>query len=266
VDFSPRSILLIIKKNHKLDHHVWEHPMLYSDPAFSLFFGDNRTVFDPENFRNGPPLLEGTPPFSNLQGFMNLKELIFLNQVHGVGGRIIMSVQEAMGIKPFSCDGDILITPVAQIGLGVASADCLPIACYDPVNHVAAIAHAGWRGTVKGIASKTLKILQNNFRSDPAHVKIFFGPAARACCYEVGADFIQRLEDKPFLEQVIRTVQGKYYFDGPLYNRCELEAAGVKPEHINTCYNMCTICDRSFCSYRRESKATHRQMTIIALK
>ncbi len=36
-------------------------------------------------------------------------------------------------------------------------ADCVPLFFYDPVRRVAGLAHAGWKGTAKHIAQRTVE-------------------------------------------------------------------------------------------------------------
>jgi copper oxidase (laccase) domain-containing protein len=52
----------------------------------------------------------------------------------------------------------------------------------------------------------------------------------------------------------------------PLYNQLKLEKVGVNKKAIHLKYNLCTICDNSFCSHRREPIEAKRQITIVALK
>ena len=51
---------------------------------------------------------------------------------------------------------DALVTSDNSLILGITAADCLPIIFYDPKNHVIGIAHAGWKGLVKGVIQNTL--------------------------------------------------------------------------------------------------------------
>lgn len=239
--------------------------MLHNDPAFFIYYGDSRKGFNPKTLEQTKSLLT-LPVFSHLKKLMKLNNLIFMHQVHGTDGVVISCPEKADEIEPFGEDGDFMVTSVSHLGLGVATADCLPIIYYDPVHNVTAIAHAGWRGSLDGIAAKVVTIMKKRFKSDPAKIKIFYGPSAKKCCYEIGQDFIERISQEPCFDQVIHRANGGYHFDVPQYNMYQLEKAGIKRAHINTNYNICTICDRSFCSYRREGKAAERQMTVVALK
>src|SRR6185503_2569254 len=41
--------------------------------------------------------------------------------------------------------------------LGIETADCLPVLLVDPARRVVAAAHAGWRGTVAGVAQRAVE-------------------------------------------------------------------------------------------------------------
>src|SRR5438477_544569 len=82
-----------------------------------------------------------------------------------------------------------IIINVKNLGIGILTADCLPIIFYDPYNNIISIAHAGWRGTMQNIAIKVIETMRNSFKSKPENIEVFFGPSAKDCCYEVGENF-----------------------------------------------------------------------------
>ena len=57
-------------------------------------------------------------------------------------------------------DTDGMITDAPGVCLLVLSADCVPVLLYDPVKRVIGAVHAGWRGTVAGIAGKAVAGMQ----------------------------------------------------------------------------------------------------------
>ena len=56
-------------------------------------------------------------------------------------------------------DTDGLILANKEQAVYLNFADCTPVIIYDPVNKIAAVSHAGWRGTAGNIASKTVQKL-----------------------------------------------------------------------------------------------------------
>src|SRR5258708_40102710 len=62
---------------------------------------------------------------------------------------------------------DAIITRQRGVALTMSSADCVPLMFYDPVEGVIGMAHAGWRGTARGIAAATIDAMREQFGSRP---------------------------------------------------------------------------------------------------
>ena len=97
---------------------------------------------------------------------------------------------------------DAIITSNPQVSLMMLFADCVPILMYDPENQVCALAHAGWKGTVKNIAGATIEALHKEFSSDPGTIIACIGPSICRKHYEVGRDVVDAAE-KAFKENGI---------------------------------------------------------------
>ena len=239
--------------------------LIHNNPLFSIYFGNAEDELDPDEYLqypSGTRLLD-LEPYKRLKKLLHLNHLIFLHQVHSDQG---VTIASESFIEPFKQDGDYLLTNQKHSGIGVMTADCLPIIVYDTMHHVVAIAHAGWRGSVQQIAPKVIQRMQEQFGTNIDQLRIFFGPSAKSCCYEVDESFPEHLEPFAFGQQVLYREERGLMFDLPLFNRLQLEDMGVAKEALKLDYNFCTMCDPSYCSYRREGKKGHRQMTIVALK
>jgi polyphenol oxidase len=234
------------------------------DSMYSIFFGDKYTC----------PVGHKTPAFKNfcdiLRQQLELNHIVFQHQVHGVDGWIITQPEQlTQPVILYERDGDFLITNQPNVGIGVLTADCLPIVFYVPGKNIIAVAHAGWRSSVARIASIVIETLQQKYNIAPADVHVLFGPSAKSCCYEVSADFVKNLSPFAFADQVITKHDGKLFFDNPLFNKLLLIQAGVPVANINENNNLCTICNRQFHSYRRtvdKENYYEAQATIIWLK
>lgn len=169
------------------------------------------------------------------------------------------------GIRFLSQEGDFIITNCANIGIGVLTADCLPIIMVDKKHHAIGIAHAGWRGSVQKIGPLMLHALQNNFNANPSDIIVYCGPSALPCCYEVDQNFKDNLE-KDLVEKTIINRNGILFFDLPLYNKLLLIDAGIPQENFISTYNKCTLCTPNYCSYRTEKDDDLRQITLVSLK
>ncbi len=242
--------------------------LVHNSPLFNIYFGDARTQLIPQELygmKMNKTLLI-TEPFTVMQKLMHLDQLVFVHQVHGIDGIAINSMQQAQEVAPFSIDSDYIITNVPNVGLAIATADCLSIVLFDRVHHAVGIAHAGWRGTVKGVAVEALKCMQDVFGTKPEDVAVFFGPSAKACCYEVGQEVLEALESATCHDKVLHHEENGIMFDVPLFNRIALEEHGVKKDAFQLSYNICTMCNEGFCSSRKSGRAPQRQMVVVALK
>ena len=241
--------------------------MLYHDNAIDIYFGDSSDeLFMNDDaylaFQHAPALLK-LAPFIHLAATNSIQELQFPRQVHGTQG-FILDAQTMTTVKPFSIESDYIITNVPHIGVGILTADCLPILLHDTRNNVIAAIHAGWRGSVAGIAIKALEQMKQTFKTDPADIRVFFGPSACQCCYTVGPEVIQAV--KPYAQEVLHIQDNNVYFNLPHYNRILLEQAGVLATAFCATYSQCTICNNHFWSYRRQQQKAGRQMTVISLQ
>ena len=94
-------------------------------------------------------VMENHRRFAQACGYDHTK-LVFSDQVHKTNLRIVTKDDCGKGIlreRDFA-EIDGLITQEAGIPLMTFYADCVPLFLYDPVQHVIATAHSGWRGTV----------------------------------------------------------------------------------------------------------------------
>jgi YfiH family protein len=239
---------------------------LYKRPSFSFYCGDKQTSFDPVHTDRD---LLNEPNMSFIKRAMQLNHTILLKQVHGATGFIIRAIDDVYHMKSQAHEGDYLITSLTKVGLAVASADCLPIIFYDQLHNTIALAHAGWKGTIVAIASKTVQAMHSYSGTQPDQVEVFFGPSAKVCCYQVQQDVISHIQHIPYSPETIQTRAGVLYCDLPLFNQLQLEQLGVPRSSINFVYNVCTMCTPAFCSSRRdkhEGAGTQRNITIVALK
>ena len=181
--------------------------------------------------------------------------------------------------------GDALITRKRGVALTMSTADCVPLLFFDPVNEAIGVAHAGWRGTARGIAAATVAEMGKQFGSRPADIRAGIGPSIGPCCYEVSDDvqqlFLgrQHFTDLPTEEHLrelvaesvaFETVQlpGKESLRLDLWatNQKQLLLAGLTPDHIEM-PNVCTSCARErFFSHRADQGLTGRFPAILALR
>ncbi|HET8845560.1 MAG TPA: peptidoglycan editing factor PgeF [Ktedonobacteraceae bacterium] len=180
---------------------------------------------------------------------------------------------------------DALITRKRGIALAMSTADCVPILFYDPVVEAIGVAHAGWRGTARGIAATTVSALHQQFGCDPANIIAGIGPSIGPCCYEVSEE-VQQLflgqiafDEMPTDEAYRELVAESAVFEARRLadrvslrldlwetNRKQLLLAGLLPEHVEL-PDTCTSCEtQRFFSHRAEQGKTGRFPAILALR
>lgn len=135
-------------------------------------------------------------------------------------------------------------------------ADCTPLIFYNPKTKIAAISHAGWRGTVQKIGVKTIEKMGGN----PEDITVLIGPAIGMCCYEVSVE----VRDK--LLSTVKNTKDLFEdrnVDLKRINARQLEEAGVR--NIDIC-SYCTSCDNDLLySYRKENGTTERHYAVIRI-
>ena len=84
-------------------------------------------------------------------------------------------------------NADGIVTSKENLPLAVSTADCVPVILEG--DEVAAVVHAGWRGTAAGVLEAMVETLSGR-GTPPARAAI--GPAIGPCCYEVGPEVADR--------------------------------------------------------------------------
>jgi YfiH family protein len=158
---------------------------------------------------------------------------------------------------------DALVTDVPGAALAVMTADCVPVLLADPRTGACAAAHAGWRGVVAGVATAALGALARGFGSRAEEVRVALGPCIGACCFEVGPEVVAAFTPA-LAAAVIERPGRKAHIDLRRALGVQLEAAGVRADHVDAADD-CTRCDAGrFYSYRREGTRTGQHLAVIA--
>lgn len=193
-------------------------------------------------------------------GRFGLRGIFTLTQVHG---RDVFVIKDPFG-EVRGQKGDAIVTCLRGLGIGVFTADCLPILFVDRSASVVAVAHAGWRGTLSQITRATLLEMERNFGIHPGRVVSVIGPSIGRCCYEVGEDvsslFMDRFKDWECY--LFKKNDSKYVLDLREANRIALMECGVRDIEV---LDICTRCEGDFHSFRRDGKGVGAQLSFIGL-
>ena len=177
------------------------------------------------------------------------KRLVFSDQIHEtniVNATGEHAAGESLSKKLKGTDG--LITKEEGLILATSYADCVPLFFADPVHHVIASSHSGWRGTVGEIGRKTVEKMQECFGSRPEDLLCLIGPSICQDCYEVSEDVAEQFQKAYPAEQISEILvpgaqEGKYQLD--LWAACyyTLQKAGVLSTSIQVA-KVCTCCHK----------------------
>lgn len=190
--------------------------------------------------------------------FMNLffgTAVIIMQQEHGEEIHTIENDR-----RPAAGDG-LLLTEKGAIGV-IKTADCLPVILLDPEQPMAAIVHAGWRGTVRRITEKALqRMVALGAKRD--RIGAIIGPGIGPCCYEVGAEVVAEFRRVGFTEDVFAKRGDSTHLDLKKANRQLIEGEGIREIHD---VELCTACRQDlFFSARRDGHAG-RQVNFVQIK
>jgi polyphenol oxidase len=131
--------------------------------------------------------------------------------------------------------------PVAAI----LTADCAPVVLWGEQG--AAVLHGGWRGLAAGVIDAGAAAV--------AARCAWIGPCIKACCYEVGPEVVDAFRARGLPAADANRV------DPAVAAVAALGRAGVENVSVSS---VCTACDPSYFSYRRDG-LTGRQGAFVAL-
>lgn len=197
-------------------------------------------------------------------------------RVHSaLAGVAVVTMGQVHGARVVRVDGsinrvdavDALFTDHPGISVGVMTADCVPILMIAPEARVAIAVHAGWRGTLAGIAAVAVAAVSRDLNVSPRSLQVALGPAIDQCCYEVDASIGHQLEAAFGKLGAAWQARGdKGHLDLRATNRQILIAAGV-PETAIDIIGPCTACQMmQYFSHRGSDGQAGRQLSVVGWK
>lgn len=161
---------------------------------------------------------------------------------------------------------DIILTDNPEVTLFMRYADCVPIVLVDPVRRAAALAHAGWQGTVKKAAKAAVTYLVEQFGSKPEDLLAVIGPSIGPERYQVGPEVVEEVETAfgADAKNLLPEFNQSTHFDLWGANQLSLQQAGVRKIHVT---GICSYdhADEWF-SHRASGGKTGRFGVLLALK
>jgi YfiH family protein len=182
---------------------------------------------------------------------------VMLDEVHGVD---VVDASSADAEFPMAGRGDVVVTRDADLDLAVWTADCAPIFLLADDGTTVGI-HAGWRGLAGGVVDVGVAAACRDGGRVAAAV---LGPAIGPCCYEFGADDLERVargvHARP-AEVSGTTTGGHLALDVPAAVRAALGDHGLGLDVVGPC----TGCDDRWFSHRvRADPERHATVATIS--
>jgi polyphenol oxidase len=192
----------------------------------------------PENVRQNRALVAGAMGVAPAR-------LLGLKQVHGCQV-VTVTAPWAAGDGPAA---DAMVSTVADLALGVITADCAPVLFADAAGRIVGAAHAGWRGALAGVLEATVQAMQ---ALGATGIKAAIGPCIGQASYEVAADLYGAIlaRDAADVRFFVSGRPERWQFDLGGYCAARLAAAGVQAEIVpqDTC-----AAEQEFFSHRRRT-------------
>nr|XP_020491090.1 laccase domain-containing protein 1 [Labrus bergylta] len=154
---------------------------------------------------------------------------------------------------------DAMVTNQTGVVIAAPGADCMPILFADPVAKVVGVAHAGWKGTLMGVAMATVEAMVREFGCRVSDILVAVGPSVGACCFTLVRD--QALDFHSIHPDCVPDLESEMpHVNIRLANRLLLQCGGVLPENIHDdtvtarpSVTPCTSCHPElFFSHRRD--------------
>ncbi|MDC0937589.1 peptidoglycan editing factor PgeF [Pelagibacteraceae bacterium] len=180
---------------------------------------------------------------------MSLKKnsLVLMNQTHS--NKVVEIKKKIIGSKKINCDA--IITRIKGLGLGVVTADCVPIIVYDAKNKIIGCIHAGWKGAYSGIIKNTIIKIKKISSGNEIYASV--GPCIGENSYEVDSKFYRKFlsSSKENKKYFLRKNNKKKLFNLRKYVSDKLTDLKVKVDNVN---HDTFKENHNFFSYRRSYK------------
>ncbi|MEK9958914.1 MAG: peptidoglycan editing factor PgeF [Pelagibacteraceae bacterium] len=159
---------------------------------------------------------------------LKIKNIYLLKQIHS--NKIIILKKKYKTLRVAEADG--LFTNLNNIGIGILTADCVPILFSSSCGKFICAIHAGWKGIYKGIIKNAIKLFKKN-KVNPNNIVCASGPSISAKSYEVQIDFKKRIIKKKQADKIFfKTKKNKLFFDLKGYALSKILKEKIKKNNV----------------------------------
>ena len=172
-------------------------------------------------------------------------------QVHETRVLTVLSADEVPAVRAEAEEGaDGLVVATTGVAAQLSFADCLPLILVSPSGNFA-VAHAGWRGALAGVAGEAARALAAADRNcgqpgDPLGFNAYIGPYIHHECFETGQEVVDAFVEK--YGEGVRAQSGNVSIAQAV--TIDLQRAGLDASRVADC-DICTVCNADrYYSYR----------------
>ncbi len=227
--------------------------IFFKDEGVLAMTSDASVDFTPVDFDS--PLRVDQRAYLKKCSGLDIPQVFWRKQIHGDD---VLMAEGTPGSSQGRPDADAYITNEKYLPIAIRTADCVPVFIFDPQKKAIGLAHAGWKGTYKSIAVKTVQRMQDKYASRCYDCKIVLGPSIRECCYQVGEEF------RDYFPLHVKERAGHLYLDAIGANRDQLLQLGIRQENIFDS-GICTCCHKNYFSFRRDGLKAGRMISLMML-
>ncbi len=191
-------------------------------------------------------------------------DLTLASQIHGTV--IVRAKEQERGKGAFSNEdrlgpADGLITDVPGLAAGVLVADCCCLLMADVEGQAVGAFHAGWKGTLAGMARLAVQSFQTEFDVSPSRLRVWISPAISGHNYAVSEEIWNLFHQTWGAGDYLRIEP--YRVDLKELNRRQLLVEGLSPGAVEVS-PICTLESPICFSHRRGDLHEGRMLGLIA--
>ncbi|WP_082234250.1 peptidoglycan editing factor PgeF [Halobacillus massiliensis] len=194
-----------------------------------------------------------------------LSQWVMGEQVHGTQIKVVDHSHKGRGafsLKKAIGGVDGLITNQKDILLTAFYADCVPLLFLDPSSKWIGVAHAGWKGTVSGMAGAMISKMAEH-GAELSTLLMIIGPSISQKHYEVDQRVVNHIPSSYCSQVLTEGSEGKFNLDLKELNRRIAVDNGLSLNNILVS-SYCTYDDEHlFYSHRRDQGQTGRMLAYI---
>lgn len=171
------------------------------------------------------------------------EDAVMSGLVHGTTVRAVDRTDAGRGVRtPATAivQTDGLMTSESGLTLMMCFADCVPLIVVDTDQRIIALAHAGWRGTLAGMAGHVIAAMRDAYGCRPASLVAMIGPSIGPRVYDVGPDVVSAFRRAYPDETLITEDDTRVRLDLWTANRSQFVRAGLAAAAVHVS-GICTF-------------------------